>query len=850
MRGLRLRQSGDSRLRPYNHNASWLLKFGKTPPLPGKGAGRKNRERGGLHPCLLSRVGGDATLLALRGDIPVSPPTDQSGKTQSGATEVVYWRVEGSLLDLSAVRAVAFFTWNAHSFIERWVRRGSLAVLTVLRPLFFVADRVFATRLIHILLRGVSQDRLDLLGEEYFQYVIKPRLKPCGVEELQQLVATGARVVLVSQGLEHVMRPLAAHLGVRHLVSNRLEFRDGMATGRLLEPVIRPRGDLAYFTERKPDGRVARKQLARGLGFHGAETLDAAVRRSERRLPERVRARVLFDSEKRVPRLSVREALRGKHILLVGVTGFIGKVWLESLLTRVPEIGRIYLLIRRKRKETAARRFERIVAESPVFDPLYERHGDGLGRFLGERIEVVEGDVAQPGLGLDAETRARLGRTLDLVVNSSGLTDFNPDLREALTTNVDAALHLLDFVRASDHAALLHLSTCYVAGARDGRVAEEIVPHYTPAGVREFHAEREYRALGELIRDVVARAESPEFTEELRRQAIAKHKGPEFSREALEQHVRRYRARWLRTHLTEAGTERARQFGWPNTYTFSKSLAESLMLSRGAELPVAVVRPSIVETSLEQPFRGWNEGINTSAPLSYLLGTYFRQLPTNKRKRLDLIPVDVVCRGMTLVAAALVTRRHQRCYQLATSIDSPCDMRRAIELTSLAHRKHYRALVGLRAWLRSRFDAIPVSKTRFRLIGAPQQKAAMRLASRALPLPGLREKLQRRERDLVRVEKLIELYEPFILHNEHVFEAGHVALLSHALPAEERESFGYDATAVDWWEYWINVHVPALRRWVYPLIEGRQPLARRRGVRLEAPAAAVPRDETTAAAGP
>ena len=73
-------------------------------------------------------------------------------------------------------------------------------------------------------------------------------------------------------------------------------------------------------------------------------------------------------------------------------------------------------------------------------------------------------------------------------------------------------------------------------------------------------------------------------------------------------------------------------------------------------LPIAIVRPSIVETSTDLPFAGWNEGINTSAPLSYLLGTYFRQLPTNERKCLDVIPVDMVCRGMTLIAAALIQR--------------------------------------------------------------------------------------------------------------------------------------------------------------------------------------------------
>src|SRR6185437_7359967 len=98
------------------------------------------------------------------------------------------------------------------------------------------------------------------------------------------------------------------------------------------------------------------------------------------------------------------------------------------------------------------------------------------------------------------------------------------------------------------------------------------------------------------------------------------------------------------------GIKRARELGWPNTYTLTKSLAESLIVKHGAGVPVAIVRPAIVETSTHKPFCGWNEGINTSASLSYLLGTIFRQLPSNERKRLDIIPVDGVCAGMTLIA--------------------------------------------------------------------------------------------------------------------------------------------------------------------------------------------------------
>jgi long-chain acyl-CoA synthetase len=244
---------------------------------------------------------------------------------------------------------------------------------------------------------------------------------------------------------------------------------------------------------------------------------------------------------------------------------------------------------------------------------------------------------------------------------------------------------------------------------------------------------------------------------------------------------------------------------------------------------------------VREPFLGWNEGINTSAPLSHLLGTYFRQLPSNERKCLDLIPVDVVCRGMLLVAAALVERRHDRLYQLATSAVNPCDMRRSIELTALAHRKHYRALEGLHFFLRSRFDSISVSKARYQALSAPAQRALVQAINRTTTLVLRKPPFEKKERELVRIEKLIELYEPFILHNEHVFETQNVALLSALLPAEERDAFGYEPEAIDWWDYWINVHVPALRRWVYPLIEGR-PLETRPRRPLQAPLESEPGD--------
>ena len=749
----------------------------------------------------------------------------------------VYWRVEGSLLELTTVRPIAFFAWNSQTYGSRLVRRSLVLSMAALRPFLYAANRKAATRIVHAVLRGITRDRLDLLGEEEFEYQLKPLLKPEGVRQLQALQATGANVVLVSQGLEHVMRPLARHLGVRWIIANRLDFREGVSTGRLTSPVIRPRGIFARIAETGPDGQQSLARWVRSLGLRGTKALASAIIPVERVNPVRARPLVHFDAARHSEPLSVRKALNGKRVLLIGVTGFIGKVWLANTLMDLPEIGKLYLLIRQQKSNPAQNRFEKMIEDSPAFDPLFEKYGDGLGALLAQKIEVVEGDVSLPGLGLDEETATRLRENLDLVVNSSGLTDFNPDLRDALAVNVDSAYHLVEFIRGSDHAALLHLSTCYVAGQRDGRVGEQLHPNYTPAGMADFDAEKEWHRLHELLQSAEARAEGPEVTRELTQQALGKeHAAKGLHGLALDNQIRKNRIRWLKTYLTEAGVQRAKELGWPNTYTYTKSLAESLIAKYGNGLPIAIVRPAIVETSVKKPFRGWNEGINTSASLSYLLGTAFRQLPSNERKRLDLIPVDAVCAGMTLIAAALVERRQDPLYQLATSVTNPCDMGRSIELTSLGHRKHYRAQEGLEYWLRLRMDAIPVSKERYQRMSAPAQKMIIKSIQRIMsPLP-LKKPLAKAERSLERVEKLIELFEPFILHNEHDFVADNVEKLAEALVPEEKESFGYDTASLDWWEYWINIHIPALRRWTYPLIEGR-PLEARAPRVLRMPAA-------------
>src|SRR5207237_5092751 len=127
-------------------------------------------------------------------------------------------------------------------------------------------------------------------------------------------------------------------------------------------------------------------------------------------------------------------------------------------------------------------------------------------------------------------------------------------------------------------------------------------------------------------------------------------------------------------------------------------------------------------------------------------------------------------------------------YQLANSGVTPCRRGPSSELTTLAHRKHYKRRQGTDHWLKVNFETIPVSKQRYERLSIPMQKAVVSGINRVAGFFRLKKSpLAKAERDLNRAEKLIELYEPFILHNEHVFECENARLLPAALSPAERK---------------------------------------------------------------
>jgi long-chain acyl-CoA synthetase len=530
--------------------------------------------------------------------------------------------------------------------------------------------------------------------------------------------------------------------------------------------------------------------------------------------------------------LSIHSSFAGRHILLTGASGFLGKVWLAMVLHRVPTVGKIYVLLRKKALRPALDRFEKMVANSPVFKPLHELHGAGMAEFIARRVEVIEGDVSLPNLGVDDPALAeRLHRDLDLVLNCAGLVDFDPDLREAMSTNVDGARNAAEFTLRCHRAGLLHVSTCYVAGLKNGRIDESVDPCFSPHG-RRFDVAAECAAVTTAIDQLLSAHESPDAEAkalELALQQIRDKRQDEGNQMLVRNVLRRVKRQRLKDDMVAEGQRRAQDWGWPNIYTYTKFMAEAIVAQTLPPERRTIFRPAIVESSLEYPFPGWNQGFNTSGPLIYLLGGWFRHLPARAGNAFDVIPVDHVCRALTIAGGALMLGRHAPVYQCGSSDRNLLTIDRAIELTALAHRKHLRVKgdsVVERVVL-SRWDGVRCEIDH--LMSVENLRDVATSVGEWLRETRFPKFLRRRAAELAdrtddaldaldTIQKVVDLYLPFVHDNHFIFASQAL----HAAPIVEPE-FRCDPRDIDWRRYWLDIHVPGLRKWCFPLFDNKTP---------------------------
>jgi long-chain acyl-CoA synthetase len=541
--------------------------------------------------------------------------------------------------------------------------------------------------------------------------------------------------------------------------------------------------------------------------------------------------------------LSPTEIFNDRKIFLIGSTGFLGKVTLSMLLHGFPNIGRVYVTVRARSQEESEARFWNSVITAPPFDPLRERYGSALDGFIRDKVAVLGGDIGETNLGYSDEQAQAVADDIDVVLNSAGNVTFNPTLESALRTNVVGTQNVIAFAKRMKRPALIHVSTCFVAGNRSGPVWEDDpVVGYFPRkhklpGV-EFDAEREIAdcaKLAERVREEARDAMMLAQFRDLARKRLNEENRDADDPDALGLAVARERKVWIRTRLTELGVERAAWWGWPNIYTYTKSLGEQLVAAETG-LVRSIVRPSIVESALAYPFPGWNEGFTTTAPIIFLVLKGQTQIPANEKLILDITPVDQVASVMLAVAAQACVEEPELVHQAATGDANPNNMDRIVGLVGLYKRKHFKEKESgfkLLNEIVARMEPHPVSTSSFEKLSVPMFNSAAKKASslldRARPRWGggrFVEVIDRMKTTVDRVEEIthetkeaFELFRPFTIENAYIFRSDNVRSLFARIRAEEHGLLRWHPEKFDWYDYWLNIHLPGLKKWVFPTLE-------------------------------
>ncbi|KAL8149635.1 fatty acyl-CoA reductase 2, chloroplastic-like [Apium graveolens] len=481
--------------------------------------------------------------------------------------------------------------------------------------------------------------------------------------------------------------------------------------------------------------------------------------------------------------IGVLEFLRGKNYFVTGATGFLAKVLLEKLLRTMPDVGKIYVLIRAKDQQAAAERLNNEIINSELFKSLESLHGKSYITFMLDKLIPVAGDVCESDLGIETNLAAEIAQAVNVVVNSSANTTFDERYDVAINTNTRGPCRVLGFAKKCKNLCLLlHVSTAYVHGGRSSIIQE------TPI------------QMGQRLRSQVNTNEV-DIEAELN---IALQ-----SKEA---------SQVLTTPLMkELGLQRAKLHGWQNTYAFTKAMGEMLIAKQRENIPVVIIRPTVVESAYREPLPGWIEGNRMIDPLVLFYGK--GQLPGllgNPKSVVDIVPVDIVV-NTVLVAMAKHGREAKpelNVYHAASSVSNPI------------------TLSDFFKYSREHFKSSPLIDREGKEIRIADMKFlsclsdfSSYISSEIIERNGLMDHQAMQntklfEKNKTRCEKLetlllhmAQIYEPYTFFKSR-FDNGKVKALMKMMSVEEKKLFECDVGIIDWKDYVCNIHIPGFRAYV------------------------------------
>ncbi|KDP42364.1 hypothetical protein JCGZ_01940 [Jatropha curcas] len=486
---------------------------------------------------------------------------------------------------------------------------------------------------------------------------------------------------------------------------------------------------------------------------------------------------------------SVLEFIENKTILVTGATGYLAKIFVEKILRVQPKVKKFYLLLRASDANSANERFHDEVLGKDLFKVLREKYGANLNSFVSEKLIPVAGDISCEDLGVkDSYLRDEMFKEIDLVINFAATTNFDERYDIALGINTLGALHVLNFAKKCLKAKMLvHVSTAYVCGEDSGIILEKPFTMGRPKkGTSEIDIEMEKKLLEEKLNELI-------------------------SENASEKEITAF--------MKDFGIERARAFGWPNTYVFTKAIGEMLLMHFKKNMPLLIIRPTMITSTYKEPFPGWIEGVRTidSVIAGYAKGkvTCFISDP---QSTLDVIPGDMVVNGIIVAMAARAKQSSEIIYHLGSSLRNPVKLSNIHDFTF-----HY---FSANPWISK--DGSPVKIQRGTILSS-MARFRMYMAIRfQLPLQALKlantmvfkkyeDTYASLNRKINLVMRLVDLYKPYVffqgIFDDTNSEKLRIAARDQTM-ATEANGFNFDPTTIDWEKYMMNVHIPGLVKYV------------------------------------
>ena len=506
--------------------------------------------------------------------------------------------------------------------------------------------------------------------------------------------------------------------------------------------------------------------------------------------------------------LVIAESLTGRRLAVTGATGFVGTALVERLLRSVPGCE-LLLVVRPGQRTAAPQRTQREIIRNDAFDQLRAELGGAFDDEIARRVTTIAGDVGTDGLGLD-ETGREAFASCDTLIHSAAAVSFDSPLDSAVEINLLGPTRVAQLCHAlgvTPH--LVSVSTCYVAGNRRGSAPEQLVSEGPFDIGLSWRAE--VVAARRLRGDTEAASRQPSQLVAFRRGArreIGAAGAP-----ALASKTEQLRTRWVRDQLVAAGRARAASVGWPDAYAFTKALGEQALTDSKGDVPVSIVRPSIIESAFAEPKPGWIRGFRMAEPviISYARGL-LKEFPGTPEGTVDVIPVDMVVAAI-IAGAAAGPERAPAITQVASGGINPLK---------------YRTLVGnVSDWFTEHplydNEGQPIVVPQWSFPGRGRVQAQLTRAKSAitrgekvlqsLPLRGKQAELAATlEQKRTEIERALEYVELYGLYTEceAIYQVDNLLALWESLDPVDQEHFLFDPRAIDWPVYVQQIHLPSV----------------------------------------